>query len=792
MISHRKFLFPILTILLLSLGVLVIMPSGNENVQAWGIKPDDNVNGTYIQFLEGNWYVSQDQTYTDEIIDLTGDLIISDKATLTLKNTMLRMNSTSDGEYGITVERNSFLEVLDGDGLPGTWGDESILTDSVLDIDNFSSFDYGFIIELEQESHLKIRNSKVDNLGGGKSYNGIYGWGAEIDIQNTTISRSEYGIRVDAPSDLALVNNTFKDIANTAVRLYGQQESNLMLDHCTFENASEVHLRESPNVHVRACDFTDCELMLEGTLATIEDCTFSKDIGNNEIFLNYVESGSITNCDFQDPYPWPVNIYDSHDIAISDCDFTGDDEGLEIYQCQNITLSDCAFDGFSDALTIRESEDLYFEDMSITNTTSTALDCYYESRRVVGENIRIDNSNVAIYMETDCNVTLYNSSIESVTKNLISWSEAKLTCINTTMDMSPSMFTLETFSGPGTGTFFYNGNFLHTWVSDTQGSIPNALVTCKNTTGAIAGEAYTDQNGQAVIAALNLTVYNNGAQKVYLDHDPFTVSATINGQTQAAGSSPTLNKTETIFITYGIDTKPGPPNNLETYTEGTDIVIDWDCYYPDYYNFMVYRNTTSGFALLYDSKGKPDQYATRYVDPGMATNYRTYRYYVHIVDAAFQQGNHDVIVQNGDWVIANNQTLGAIDIELNGTLKVLKFGSLTLKGTDMAINYTNGQSEPEITVDTGGSLSVLDVDNNPLTDDGAYIHKAKPELNYTVLVESDGTLVMRNSLVEGYGHAQPHKYENALDLDTLVPGFVCKGSRTILNSRALPILPSIM
>ena len=164
------------------------------------------------------------------------------------------------------------------------------------------------------------------------------------------------------------------------------------------------------------------------------------------------------------------------DMTINNCDFNGTDEGLDMLECHNMTVMDCTFDGFDDPLEIRECVDTHLEDIGITNTGNTALTFKYKSRRITGENIRINNSDEAVDIQEKCNVTLYNSSIENVTWNLIgSYEDAVLTCINTSMDFSPSMFVMSMYSGPGTGTLFHNGNFLNAWVSDTQGTIPNAL-----------------------------------------------------------------------------------------------------------------------------------------------------------------------------------------------------------------------------------------------------------------------------------------------------------------------------
>ncbi|MFH0815279.1 MAG: PKD domain-containing protein [Methanobacteriota archaeon] len=101
--------------------------------------PDDGVDG--LQYIDGDWIVSGAESYTDEIIVLSGNLTIQGAGSLTLTNTTIQMNCTYGREYGITVMSGGALFLYDGgDGFtPMEAGDSDPSVISVYD-NNYHTF----------------------------------------------------------------------------------------------------------------------------------------------------------------------------------------------------------------------------------------------------------------------------------------------------------------------------------------------------------------------------------------------------------------------------------------------------------------------------------------------------------------------------------------------------------------------------------------------------------------------------------------------------------------------------
>ena len=67
--------------------------------------------GTYPPPTDGDWIITEETEVSDEIIILTGNLIIESDASLLLMNTTILFNCSYDGEFGVTVKSGGELQV---------------------------------------------------------------------------------------------------------------------------------------------------------------------------------------------------------------------------------------------------------------------------------------------------------------------------------------------------------------------------------------------------------------------------------------------------------------------------------------------------------------------------------------------------------------------------------------------------------------------------------------------------------------------------------------------------------
>jgi hypothetical protein len=142
--------------------IQIIVPFDNITTTATTPTPRDDVDGAYIQYLFGDWNVTGDESYTDEIFVLSGNLSIKTGGSLTLRNVTLAINcSTENGTYDIQVMDGGALNITDGDNDPATTDDRSNITDSPFDTDDYGDLDYRYSIKAWEGSSISIENSII-------------------------------------------------------------------------------------------------------------------------------------------------------------------------------------------------------------------------------------------------------------------------------------------------------------------------------------------------------------------------------------------------------------------------------------------------------------------------------------------------------------------------------------------------------------------------------------------------------------------------------------------------------
>jgi len=173
------------------------LPFNNSKTTAAAPPPDDGVNGTYTQFITGDWIVTGTESYTNESIVLTGNLTIQFGGSLTLKNVTLAINCSSEnGTFDIQVMDGGSLIITDWDNDPATTNDRSNITDSPYDTDDYLEFDYRYSIKAWEGSYVSFENSIIREAGfpfGSEDY-GLYIYTDNVNIQNCTIEKNWYGL----------------------------------------------------------------------------------------------------------------------------------------------------------------------------------------------------------------------------------------------------------------------------------------------------------------------------------------------------------------------------------------------------------------------------------------------------------------------------------------------------------------------------------------------------------------------------------------------------------------------
>ena len=158
-------------------------------VEATHPKPDDCAGSCGTQEFTGDYIVCaghavgcSEESYTDEIIIMNGNITIPPGKTLKLSNTILLMNSTYNGQYHISVSEGGFLGKLIAEA-------GSHITSNVPGEDN------RYQIWVDRGGNIEITNSKVSWVGFNSS-------------SSDDPDRKAQGIHIEGPNAIIIVVRT--------------------------------------------------------------------------------------------------------------------------------------------------------------------------------------------------------------------------------------------------------------------------------------------------------------------------------------------------------------------------------------------------------------------------------------------------------------------------------------------------------------------------------------------------------------------------------------------------------
>ncbi|UCE73572.1 MAG: right-handed parallel beta-helix repeat-containing protein [Methanomassiliicoccales archaeon] len=797
----RKPILFLIVVMLVMGYVQIDVPWNNSNVEAG--TPDDLVDG--LQYIQGDWIVSTPESYTDEIIVLSGNLTIEPTGSLTLRNVTVAINCTTEnGTYTIEVMGGGSLDISDGDDNPATTLDRSNITDSPFDDDDGGSGDFRTAIKVNSGASLSIENTIIRECGYSWDDDnvGLYlDYVDDVNIQNCTFENGWYGLYSRWGNNYRIGYNEFRYFKNYGLYLnrgnYAEVYNNII-----HHNDYGAWLAKS---YMTACN---------------------NYIHNNS---NIFESGS---SQFGLNIQWASNCQ----IYNNTVEYNGNNWGgynLQLLACSNIefynnTVSNAKlWSGYS--IHIYQVSNSVFHNNSIVNNTVSGI--YFYTPGIVGESVNnkfidnnISNNNgIGMYLNSwgdgsevnyflVKNNTLINNSVGmrleelrtyNITNNLItqcsgtgiyvydvdgsdhsSFSNNTISATNYdfTLRDSNTIFKVLNCTCDPSKTDFAGGNpklvilnFLHLNVTDDNSWVPGAYVVVRNNTDTIVFEGESDENGQ--IQFIKIKNQTKDAQGT-IYYDPHNITATLDVHTAYGEIEPTMNKSQTVNVHFDIDLPPLPPANFIAVSNKTDVDLSWDSSKStDVDHYLLYRNDTSGgWEIIYDSNDTAEEKATYWTDTEAASNWITYRYKVTAVDLLFQESQPSNIASCGDWIVNSTITVTNLTAIMNGSLTILSTGHLTLKNVKLQFN-SSFNNEFGIHVEPGGKIWILDNDDNNLTTADRSSFSAL-DTNYPFFFIVEGSeIIMKNSKLSDCGWDAGLPY-SAWRHDIEGPDVILDGSNT--------------
>ena len=323
----------------------------------------------------GDWTVSDHTAINDTNFTVNGNLTITSSGILELtnvsmvmngdikvngdfilKNVSLTMNCTTNGSYGIVVESNGLMHILDYDGNPGT-DDGSVITTGISDGKHCYTF------WVKTNSIFKIENSDLQECGYGTFI-------VDVDEGNK-------GLVIETDS-VQITNSTISYLKNGVI-IYS---SNNIISNCTFERGPSFPM---PVYGTNGLIFKN------GDYNTINECKFYEIL--NSISLYSSDNNIISNCQIEDSV---INIQlERETVGIYNL---GSNNNRFINNTENMIYSGIRF---------RDCTQMFVQNYSITET-SYGIDLVGVTEYITLENLDMKN----IYNPSPSNLVVAGISLD--------------------------------------------------------------------------------------------------------------------------------------------------------------------------------------------------------------------------------------------------------------------------------------------------------------------------------------------------------------------------------------------
>ncbi len=488
----------IITIIIIRSDIFLIKVC---NVYADDPPPDDGING--YQYINGDWNVGDIQTYTDEIIILSGNLTISNGGNLTLHNVTLMMNNTNiNAQYNIEVLGGGTLDIMSG----------SIITDSPYDIDDDSSSDFGYMFWVREGSNFTMKDSELHECGWYWYSGGLVVFTDRVSIDNNLIQEC-YNIELRGSSYSTITNNRIINSSYAGI--------NLINSHNTTITHNEIN----------GGDFgISLDWDSENNIVNnneIYNNNFSGIILNQRSSKNIISENIIHHSKYGIYYS---GEYYHHSMVINkNIIYNNSIAGLHLVGWKNISSENSNHEG------------------NIFYNNSCGIDIY-SSYNTFFKNTTINNNDIGIRISGSNNINLINTSISNskdydIYFGNFTLDSGELNLLNTTFNKSKVFFE----ENRSNLTVQW---YLHVFARDLNGTpIPGASVEVRNSKGELVKSGITDENGFLKWIVITEYIQNITTS---LSFNPHNISVVKGDLILYANPEPFINQTMQVNIPTNI------------------------------------------------------------------------------------------------------------------------------------------------------------------------------------------------------------------------------------------------
>ena len=318
-----------------------------------------------------DWVVTGEEVREDEVIVLTGDLIVEPGGNLTLINCTLLMNCSSDGQYQIQVESGGIMNVLEGS--------------------NITAYNPEYEFLLYVYGQLNMRDSFLSECG----YEAIvYRPGLQLKteegvvIENCTINNCYGSIYCDCSSNIVITNCT---IDCCGIECLGS--SDIVIANCTI-SLGGVYCYFSSNITIIGNTFIHGGVVLQGW----ELCHYAS---------HTIEDNTVNS----KPLYYIVNITGPYTVP-------SDAGQVIVVNSTHISLNSMNLSCTNAGLEIAYSEDVYVKNSIASQNTGIGVQCDYSSNITITECTMSQNSWFGIQCRCSTNITISRCQIRDNSANI--------------------------------------------------------------------------------------------------------------------------------------------------------------------------------------------------------------------------------------------------------------------------------------------------------------------------------------------------------------------------------------
>lgn len=593
--------------------------------------PNDNTNG--IQYIEGDWIVTSEMIYSDEIIILTGNLTITNGGNLTLINVTLMMNCTNfDGEYNIEVQNGGRLNILN----------ESNITDSPFDIDDSSLADYEFMVWVKKGANIIMLDSELHECGWNWDYRGLTIETNRSVFKNSIFSMNQAGIYLNYSNNITthsniIFNNSFGIIIehttnsdffgndinnNSGGGIYSYESSNnTFIENDLFNNSGigGIYLSTSHTNVIKdnSLSSNSWGLAIYSSLDNkIKNNTFESDITygiriysfsqNNVIENNIIKSISFYGIRIEDSTNNSIlsnNIFNngfygyyssdsynnnielnkiynnSYGIVLAggaNCSFSKNEifnstYGIYMGSSNNTFITNDIHDNSNIGIAIFfSSKDNFLINNTILKNGDGISISSNSNNNTFKRNIINNNFKNGTYFYGNFNNTFINCSISNSSLYDISLNkDSHATLLNTSFNQSNIYF-----DGESTITIKW---FMNVYVNSSSGNpVRDTHLYIYNKTDDLIAEGITDREGFLKYIAVTERIQN---LTMNITHSPYNITAIKGGFIAYAKPEPIMDETKQINVTFIVNPSPLhhiviDPKGPETYEIGDNSLYN--------------------------------------------------------------------------------------------------------------------------------------------------------------------------------------------------------------------------